>query len=184
MMSVKRCSSFGVALVVLLGVSSAVALPKVGAEVANARVEDADGRRLELRAMASRPVLIVYEDKGASSQNAVFKRELAQFAAGDRYRQHIGLVAVADVSAYNFWPVKGLVKDAIRDESEKQRTVIYCDWSGSFRQSLGLNKGASNVVLLDATGRVLFARAGTLSPEERQELFGLLRAQVEPQASR
>ena len=151
------------------------ALPAVGHATPNVRVEDADGALLELRTLGERPVLIVYEDKGSAQQNEPLKRDLARSAEGDRYRGKLALVAVADVSGYDFWPVRGIVKDAIRSESRKHNTVIYCDWSGAFRRALGLNKDASNVVLLDRAGRVLFARAGTLSPAEREALLTLLR---------
>lgn len=156
------------------------ALPPLGATVPNARIEDPDGRALELRALAGvrRPVLIVYEDKDSAAQNEAFKRELAERAAGDRYLGAVSLVAVADVSAYDFWPVRGFVRDAIRDEARKHRTPIYCDWTAAFREALRLNKGASNVVLLDRTGRVVFAAAGTLTPAERQAIFDRLRAEI------
>lgn len=154
------------------------ALPAIGGAAPNARIEDADGGLLELRGLGQRPVLIVYEDNHSAQQNEQFKRDLARSAEGDRYRHKLTLVAVADVSGYDFWPVRGIVKDAIRSESRKHNTVIYCDWSGGFRRALGLNKGASNVVLLDRAGRVLFARAGTLSAPEREALMAMLRAEA------
>lgn len=159
---------------------AAEALPPLGATLPNARVEDPDGRAVDLHALAGarRPILIVYEDKGSAAQNDAFKRELAARAAGDRYRGAVVLLAVADVSAYDFWPVRGFVRDAIRDEARKQQTPIYCDWTAGFRQALRLNRGASNVVLLDGGGRVVFARAGTLSPAERQAIFELLRVEI------
>ena len=164
--------------VALAAHGSALALPAEGEKAPNARVEDADGRQLEMKSLGGKPILIVYEDKDSSAQNQVLKDELAKLARGDRYKSAIALTAVADVSAYNFWPVKGFVKDAIRDESKKAGTTIYCDWDGSFRSRYRLREGVSSVVLVGRDGLVLFAAEGALSADRRSELLKLLRGQV------
>lgn len=155
------------------------ALPAEGEKAPNARVEDADGRGLEMKTLRGKPILIVYEDKDSSAQNQPLKDELARLARGDRYKKAIALAAIADVSAYNFWPVKGFVKDAIRDESKKAGTTIFCDWDGSFRSRYKLREGKSSVVLVGKDGLVIFAAEGALSAERRKQLLELLRTQVE-----
>ena len=86
---------------------------------------------------------------------------------------------MADVSAWDFWPAKGLVRDAIKDESRKQGTTIFCDWTGAFRGAYQLRRGVSNVVLIGRDGRVLFAAEGAVTVPERKRLFSLLKEQVE-----
>jgi hypothetical protein len=157
----------------------ALALPKEGDAAPNARVEDADGRPTELRAFKGKPILIVYEDKDSAQQNQALKDDLSRLAKGDRYKAKVALAAVADVSSYDFWPVKGFVKDAIREESKKQGTTIYCDWSGSFRAAYQLRRGVSNVVLVGRDGRVLFAAEGAASRPQRKRLIKLLQEQIE-----
>lgn len=121
----------------------------------------------------------VYEDKDSAEQNKALEDELARPGKGDKYKATVALPVVADVSSYDFWPVKGFVKKAIREESKKAGTTIYCDWSGSFRRTMRLTKNASNVVLVGKDGRVLFAGDGPLNPNERLRLIELLRAEVE-----
>lgn len=158
---------------------SALALPAEGEKAPNARVEDADGRALEMKTLRGKPILIMYEDKDSSAQNQALKDELSKLAKGDRYKSAIALAAVADVSAYDFWPVKGFVKDAIREESRKFGTTIYCDWDASFRKKYRMREGVSSVVLVGRDGLVLFAADGALSAEKRAQLLKLLRAQVD-----
>lgn len=164
-------------------VAATTALPahaiREGEVAPNARVEDADGRSLEMKSLRGKPILIVYEDKDSAAQNQLLKDELAKLAKGERYRSTIALAAVADVSSYDFWPARGFVKDAIREESRKQKTTIYCDWSGSFRAALGLRRGASNVVLVSKEGRVVFSASGTVPADARKRLIERLRAEVE-----
>ncbi|MDI1450671.1 YtfJ family protein [Polyangium sp. 6x1] len=156
-----------------------LALPKEGAEAPNARVEDADGRALQMSSLKGKPILIMYEDKDSAAQNQPLKDDLAKLGQGDKYKQKVAIAAIADVSSYDFWPAKGFVKDAIREESKKQKTTIYCDWDGSFRKAYGIRKGASNVILVGKDGRVLFAGSGALGTGDRKKLIELLGAQVE-----
>ncbi|WP_129345202.1 YtfJ family protein [Sorangium cellulosum] len=167
------------ALSVALLSGAALALPSEGDRAPNARVEDADGRVLQMKALRGKPILIVYEDKDSATQNQAFKDALAKLAKGDRYRRTIALAAIADVSSYDFWPVKGFVKDAIREESRKVGATIYCDWDGSFRAAYRLRRGISNIILVGKNGQVLFAAEGALKPEAQRKVIGLLRKEVE-----
>jgi hypothetical protein len=164
----------------MLGSSPALALPSEGDAAPNARLEDADGRALELKAFKGKPILIVYEDKDSATQNQPLKDALSKLAKGDRYKNAVALAAVADVSSYDYWPVKGFVKDSIREESRKQQTTIYCDWSGAFRGAYRLRRGVSSIVLVGRDGHVLFAAEGVVSLARRQQLIELLKTQVEP----
>ncbi len=166
-------------LLLALDVSSVWALPKLGAAAADASMEDADGRRAKVSSFSGKPILIVYEDKDSATLNQPFKDDLAKLAAGDKYRESIALLPLADVSAYNFWPVKGFVKDAIREESKKVGTTIYCDWDASFRSAFDIRAGSSSIILVGRNGAVLFAAEGALSVEQREKVVSLLRAEVE-----
>lgn len=157
----------------------ASALPNVGDLRPAARAVDVDGRALDLRAINGRPILVVYEDKDSSGMNVALKKELSRLARGDRYRSAIALVPVADVQGYDYWPVRGFVKSAIKDESKKIGATIYCDWDGSFRRAAGLSRGTSSVVLIGRDARVLFASEGPLGKADRARLIELLRAEVD-----
>ncbi len=158
---------------------SALALPAVGDDAPNGKVEDADGKAIETKALKGKPLLIVYEDRDSATQNEKLKKELGELAKGDKYKSKVALAAVADVSSYDFWPAKGFVKDAIREESKKQGTTIYCDWNASFRKAFKLSKGKSSIVLVGKDGKVLFAGEGSLSEADRKKVLALLKSQVE-----
>ncbi len=163
----------------LLTATDALALPKEGADAPSAKVTDVDGKTLDPSALKGKPVLIVYEDKDSAKQNQALKDELAKLAKGDKYKTKVAIAAIADVSAFDFWPAKGFVIDALRGEAKKAGIPIYCDWSGTFRKAYGMQRSTSNVVLLDKQGKVLFARSGPLAITDRQKLLGLLQKQVE-----
>lgn len=155
---------------------SGAAAPKRGAEVPeDASLQDVEDRALSLKSLRGRPTLIVYEDKDSSKVNDALKQELAKLVEAEPTLKSVRVVAAADVSDYDFFPAKGAVKDAIRDEQKKAKTTIWLDWSGEFREKLNLDEGRSNVVLVDGKGKVRFGKSGALSKEERQTLFSAMR---------
>ncbi len=179
---VSRLASFvpiALALAVATTAVPALALPIVGDPMGNGHLEDADGHGFEISSFKGKPILIVYEDRDSAKQNDALKKELARLAKGDKYKSAVALAAVANVAAFNFWPVKGFVKDAIRKESKKQGTTIFCDWTGGFRKAFKLRDNASSVVLIGKDGNVLFAADGSISADARARLIQLLRQEVE-----
>lgn len=166
------------ALAATLIPASTFALVKEGANAPNAKVEDADGKVLQMQSLKGKPILIVYEDRDSSKQNQLLKDDLAKLASGDKYKKTIALAAIADVSSYDWWPAKGFVKDAIKEESKKQKTTIYCDWDGGFRKAYGIKKGVSNIILVGRDGQVIFAVEGAMSADSRKRLVNLLSEQV------
>ncbi|MFO0663947.1 MAG: YtfJ family protein [Polyangiaceae bacterium] len=161
-----------------VSVDLALALPKPGERVPSLTIEDAWERRVDIDRLGRKPLLLVYEDEKSAKQNTAFKEELSRMAKGDRYKQKVVLLAVADLDGYDYWPVRGFVRDAIKSESRKQNLPIFCDWQGRMREKLGLVRGQSNIVLYDKNGELLFSHAGELSSEQRKAVLGQLRAQL------
>ncbi len=162
-----------------LSASPSHALIEVGAGRPPTRVLDANDRPFDVESVKGRPMLVVYEDKDHANLNVGLKDELSRLARGERYRRAVALVPVADVRTYDYWPVRGFVKDAIRDESKKLGATIYCDWDGAFGRAFALQHGTSSVVLVGKNARVLFAQDGKISAADTRRLLELLRAEVE-----
>jgi len=163
--------------------SQAFGLVPAGALRPAGRVHDADDRTLDLRSINGKPILVLYEDKDSAKVNDALKADLSRLAKGDRYRTAVALVPVADVQSFDFWPVRGFVKDAIRSESKKQGATIYCDWDGNLQKAAGFRRGTSSVMLIGRDARVLFAHEGALPTEQRERLIALLRGEVESAAT-
>jgi predicted transcriptional regulator len=164
----------------LAAIPGAYAAPKEGEAAADARAEDVEGRVVETRSFRGKKTLIFfYEGKDTQQQNTRLKLDIAKLTKTDRYRSATHFAAVGDVGDYNYWPVKGIVKDKIREESKKSGWPIYCDWDGSFRSAYKLRRDVSNVVVVGKNGSVLFAAEGTVDARKRERLFSVLRAEVE-----
>lgn len=166
------------ALVTSLIATPVYALLAIGTEAPNARVEDADGKVLQMQSLKGKPILVMYEDRDSAKQNQPLKDELAKLGQGEKYKTQLAIAAIADLSSYDFWPAKGFAKDAIREESKKQKTTIYCDWNGGFRKAYGIKRGVSNVILVGRDGRIVFTAEGAMSADARKRLVSLIGGQV------
>ncbi len=150
--------------------SVCLALPRTGTTVPRASVQSLSGKTFRTQRTQGRLTLVFYEDKDATQQNKALKDALkAQLDKGGRKR-NVDIIAVADVSAWDFWPAKGFVKDAIEDQEKKAGHPIYCDWSGDFGKALGTVDGKSNVILIGPDRKVRVARAGVLPTAVRERI--------------
>jgi hypothetical protein len=174
-----KAAAMSLVAALAFGALPAAALLPAGSRRPAAHVVDAEDRTLDMRAINGKPIFVIYEDKDSAKMNDPLKAELSRLAKGDRYRNAIALVPVADVQSFDFWPVRGFVKDSVRSESKKIGATIYLDWDGSFPRAAGFKRGTSSILLVGRDARVLFSSEGALSAEQRGRLLALLRSEVE-----
>jgi hypothetical protein len=155
--------------------SSADAAPQVGSLVPAARVQSLDGKVFDTRAPAGKITLIFYEDKDAAKHNLTFKNELGELKRSPGFKPQARIVAVADVSGYDWWPARGFVQDAVKAEERKAGQSVYLDWTGDFGKAFKAKKGASNVVLVGEDGKVQLAHEGVLSADAKDKIKAALR---------
>lgn len=158
-------------------VTAASAAPKPGDALPAARAATLDGRELNTRSMSGKIVLIFYEDKDSAQLNMALKNELGKVQKSPGWKPNVVVAAVADVSGYDWWPARGFVKDAIQAEQRKAGTPIYLDWSGDFGKAIKAKKGASNVVLVGADGKVQIAHEGAVPQAVRDAIVAAVRKQ-------
>lgn len=158
----------------VLTVSVAMALPQAGTSLSDFTVQDSSDNNYTLSGLrANKPALIVYEDKDAGSQNQGFKEKFGtmQKANGNR----VTLIPIADVAAYNYFPAKLFVKEALDKASKKNGVTVFADWTGKPKTILGAQSGQSNLFLLDAAGKVLWASAGQLTKTQEESLLEMIK---------
>lgn len=175
---VRRLVTLLALAVTALFATSAFALPKVGDARPAVSLVDGWDRTMDLSKM-ERPLLLIYEDKDSANDNQKLKDELSRLEDSIHYRKSVAHVAVADVSGYDYWPAKGVVKDELKKWSARLKLVIYADFTGKARAKLAMDEGKSNVVLYSKQGKVLFARSGALSERDRADLVSRLRSEVQ-----
>jgi hypothetical protein len=165
-------------LMALLVTSGAVAQEGPGgrpAQTLNGALQDSNGDPIELGTFRGKPVIFFYEDRYSTDLNKQVKDEL--FARGrelgvlDRAR----IVAVANLSPYNWFPARNFALAAVRDAEKKFGVQVLVDFTASLGEvPWSLPTKTSSILVFDAEGNRLWKKSGRLSDEERAELFGLL----------
>jgi hypothetical protein len=160
--------------------ASALALPALGTAEPELRLPPVDGDALMLSSALGRPTLIFYESKASRSQNWPFKKRLKDLVREtSSYRERVALFPIVDLEGYDFWPVHGFAADAVRAEAKRIGWPIYCDWTGDLRRALDVRSEMSTVILIDRTGKVVFAAEGPLEDEAQDRILELLRMELQ-----
>jgi hypothetical protein len=150
----------------------AFALLKTGVVPADFTVQDHSGKTAKFSTLRSgHPTIVFYEDKDGGEQNDHFKQRLGKLQGKSPAAKKVVVVAIADVSSWNFWPAKGFVKNALESAGKKAGVTVWADWSGAGRASLSASSDASNIVMLDASGRVVWASSGKLTVPQEDDLL-------------
>jgi hypothetical protein len=161
-----------------LTIASAAALPWLvslvfAGEPERFAVRAPDGRSLSSTELAGRPYLLWYEAPDTVELNDATKAELQR--ALDESARRVALVAVGDLSRFDYWPARGIAQRKLKEYARKYGHVIYGDWSGAMRDALALRKGESNLVYVDADGVVRFRAVGKVTAAETERVRALIR---------
>ncbi len=164
----------------LLVAGMAQGLPVIGTVTPAVQMQDADGKTEPLQPQTGLPTLIFYENRDTKHQNQELKRKLKRLvdSIGGDYRGRLQVFPIANLEGLDFWPVRGFAQNAVRSESRRIGTEIYCDWHGELREKLQLKANLSSVILLDRQGKVIFAAEGALQPGDQERLLQLLENQI------
>jgi hypothetical protein len=166
----------------LLGMTTpALGIIKERDAAPNAKIEDADGHALEIKSLKGKPIVIVYDDRASAPKSEAYRREIVKLLKSAPYASKVTLLVVGDVSPYDFWPARGTVKDAVRKETQKQGTTVYCDWTGGLRSAYKLKNDVTSVVMVGKDARVRFAFEGVPAGTDQKRLVDALRSEVEAQ---
>ena len=134
------------------------------------RIEAPSGASLTTSELSGKRFLLWYESPRTVSLNDDAKRTL------DRVLPHTGvlLVAVGDVSAYDYWPARAFAKRKLTQYAAKYGHPIFGDWHAQMRAAFHLQADESNLLLVDADGAIRFRATGKLSQEQIDRVAALL----------
>jgi predicted transcriptional regulator len=137
-------------------------------------LEGTGGGTHRLADYLGRVLVVFYEDRNSSRQNAKLKEDMRERAQHTDLAKKVTFLPIADLDGYGFFAVKPFARSAVRSMAEKFGIEILMDWSGDLVQALGLAPEKSNVLILDRAGRVVYRATGALGPEDRDRFFHAL----------
>jgi hypothetical protein len=141
----------------------------------DAALVDSRGGPVRLSHFRGKPVVLFYEDRASTEQNARLKRALSVRAEAERLTGAAHVLGVANVARYDFWPARGFVLSSIREVERRESVRVLVDWKRALvAPPWSLPDAASSVVLLDAEGHWVHAWSGPVQDKSLEEFFETL----------
>ncbi len=121
------------------------------------------------------PVVLFYEARDRTSDNAQLKQVLTQLDPAVRAR--LVVIAAGDMRAFDLPGARPVARAAARAVAARHGFEILLDWKGVLAgPPFDLDARKSNVVVLDRRGSIVFRASGVLGPSEIARFFSVLRA--------
>lgn len=141
----------------------------------DATLRDSQNAPTRLARFRGKPTVVFYEDRTTQHQNDLFKRELWERGRALHLTQTTNVVAVADLRRYDFFPVRLVALQHIRDVEKHHNIPVLVDWNGALNAApWNLPRQASSVVVLDEGGRPVYVHSGPLGQAEAEAAFQTL----------
>ncbi len=141
----------------------------------DATLHSSSGKRVALSQWRGQPVILFYEDKDSTGLNQPLKEELFERGKARGLLEAAGVLAVANLEKFNFFPARQIALSYVRDEEKKAGVPILVDLEGTLGGApWELPTKTSTVMLMDASGAVVYRYSGRMSEAERQVFFQAL----------
>ncbi len=147
---------------------------EIGETIPPFTVTAATGEELSAEDLLGSISVIFYDTRHTAHLNNHLKHHLASYR--DEHLpllEKMHIIQIIDASSANFL-TRSIWKRKLREQSRKYGVTIYADWKGELRDTLGLSKKKSNIVVVDPRGRIRFIHQGNPQGRERELLFELL----------
>jgi hypothetical protein len=152
--------------------SAALAATADGGVTLDATVENSSGSFTRLSTLWQKPTVLFYEDRDSTGLNQHVKDALTERAQRPGMADQVSVVAVANVSAWDWFPARNFVLAAVKDIEKKVNVPVYLDFKGSMTAApWNLPSKSSTVLVLDAAGKAVWRAQGRLTREKIDELF-------------
>lgn len=142
------------------------------------QLESTAGGTRSLAQHRGSPVVVFYEARDRTGDNAQLKHALEQLDA--RARAGFVVIAAGDMRAFDLPGARPVARVAARAVAARHGFEILLDWKGALTRSpFGLDAGKSNVIVLDPRGAIVFRHTGILGPAEIARFFAALRQRAD-----
>lgn len=161
------------ALVLVLGLLGGSA--RAGEGPMDAVVETSSGKKAHLGTLLRKPTVLFYEDKEAGPLNQHVKEALYAEGRERGLLEAVDVIAVANVAAFDWFPARNFVLAAVREVERKVNLPVYLDFKGALAAPpWNLAPKSSTVLVLNASGELVWKVKGRLTEAELKTMFELL----------
>jgi len=138
------------------------------------KVLSGEKETLTLDNLKGKVAVLFYETKNTIERNRnlkvrlnIFYTALSPSAKKDIVRA--GIINCRDVLFRGFW------EKELRDNSLKERIIIYGDWDGQMSVAYRAAENESNIIIIDRKGLIRYQACGPVKDEDIAEIEALIR---------
>lgn len=160
--------------------ASASGSPSTDAPLVDATLESMrSGANVTLSSHRGRQAVVVfYEDRPHLDDNEALKGELQRFIADNHLESRLVVYGIGNLGDVGGVP-RAIVRQMARPLLERYTVDILLDWEGVLRRApFSLATNASNVAVIDRSGRLIWRATGTLDATQRRGLYGAIRGAI------
>ncbi len=140
-----------------------------------ATVETSAGKPQRLGALWGKPTVLFYEDRDSTKLNQHVKDALFKAGREKGLLDAVGVVAVANVASFDWFPARHFVLDAVKAVEKDVRIPVLLDFRGAMAKApWGLSAKSSTVLVVDERGVQQLKFEGRLSERDVATLFDAL----------
>jgi len=156
------------AMIVTAGVTEG-GQPAIDAKAPDFSLFDQRDNPVTLRQLVGKPVILIASDDEGAKQNPAWRKTIVE-----KYRERILVIGVADVRKVPFF-----LKSKFKRDFQKDPATILLDWDGVIFTSYGLEKGVSNIIVIDKKGFQRYFHSGSAEQTAVERLFRVLDTTLE-----
>jgi len=124
-------------------------------------LHDQYGNLFTLRQLEGHLVILI-----ASAREGLDNNRRWGGAVRERYQDRVYILGVADTRG-----IPSIMEGVVRNLFKDEEISVLLDWKGCVFDAYGLSNGASNIVLIDRKGVILYIHEGEASKKAIESLF-------------
>jgi hypothetical protein len=165
------------AIALLLASRTLDAAPSLGTMLPPIDLEDIDRHvRTLLTPNDAKPVVVIWEDADSSKHKQPAHAVVGRYSDNAANRGMFELVAIADLSHWDYWPARHYAREAFRKAAGEKGTHVWIDWKGALLTTASLRKAESAFFVLDGAHRIRYFAQGQLDAAQCQALDAAIAA--------
>lgn len=138
------------------------------------KVLSGDSEWFSLDNLKGKVGVLFYESKNAIERNRNLKIYLKTFYAAQPASVRGSIVRAGIINCKNVL-LRGIWERELRDNSLKERIMIYGDWSGNMSSAYHAAEDESTVIIIDKKGVIRYQVSGLVKDKDIAEIIALIR---------
>ncbi len=149
---------------------------EVGANAPFFRIKSGNDEELTLDSVKGKITVIFYETREVAEKNRRLKAELKKSYQQLAESQKASIVRLPVINCSSaFWPISGIWKSKLRENTIKEGLTIYGDWDGKMVSDYRMKDNESNIVMIDKKGVIRYFWSGKVEDGEINKIKDMVK---------